>query len=307
MVSKLLVRASESDRLQELATDGGVAGRLTGRIAHRFIAGEELGDATEVARSLNANGRTVSLDLVGEKVRSDTDADRAASDYEAVIAAMAAHGLRSGISIKPSQLGSAQDLGRTRARLSRLAAAAGAAGLHLTLDMEDATTVEATIDLVELLHGEGHQHVGCAVQTALHRTPDDVARLNTLGASVRLCKGAYAEPASIAHQHREDIDEAYHRCARLLLESGTYPRFATHDHRLIGAIRREARALGRGTDAYEFQMLYGIRTDVQDRLVAIGEHLCIYVPFGNAWYPYFVRRLAERPANIVFFARALLP
>lgn len=307
MVSKLLVRASESDRLQELATNGGVTGRLTGRIAHRFIAGEHLDEATEAARVLNAHGRTASLDLVGEKVRSATDADRAASDYDAVIAAMAAQGLRSGISIKPSQLGSGQDLGRTRERLSKLAAAAGASGLHLTLDMEDASTVDGTIRLVELLHGEGHRHVGCAIQSALLRTPDDIARLNALGASLRLCKGAYAEPASIAHQHRADIDEAYHRCARLLLESGTYPRFATHDHRLIGAIRREARELGRGTDAYEFQMLYGIRTDVQDRLVAIGEHLCVYVPFGDAWYPYFVRRLAERPANIVFFARALLP
>lgn len=307
MVSKLLVRASESDRLQGLATNGGVAGRLTGRIAHRFIAGEHLSEATEVARDLNTAGRTVSLDLVGEKVRSDADADQAAQDYLAVIAAMTDQGLRSGISIKPSQLGSGQDLGRTRQRLSGLAAAAGAAGLHLTLDMEDATTVESTIGLVELLHGEGHRHVGCAVQSALHRTPDDIVRLNTLGASVRLCKGAYAEPESIAHQHRDDIDEAYHRCARLLLESGTYPRFATHDHRLIGAIRREARELGRGTDAYEFQMLYGIRTDVQARLVSIGEQLCIYVPFGDAWYPYFVRRLAERPANIVFFARALLP
>ncbi len=307
MVSKLLVRASESDRLQELATNGGITGRLTDRIAHRFIAGDHLSEATEVARSLNARGRNVSLDLVGEKVRSDADADRAATDYDRVIAAMAAQRLTSGVSIKPSQLGAGQDLGRTRQRLSGLATAAGAAGLHLTLDMEDATTVDGTIELVESLHAQGHRHVGCAIQSALHRTPDDIARLNALGASLRLCKGAYAEAPGIAHQRREDIGEAYHRCARLLLESGTYPRFATHDHRLIGAIRRDARELDRGTDAYEFQMLFGIRTDVQERLVAIGEQVCIYVPFGEAWYPYFVRRLAERPANIVFFARALLP
>jgi proline dehydrogenase len=157
MVSKLLVRASESDRLQELATNGGLTGRLTSRIAQRFIAGEHLSEATEVARTLNAEGRSVSLDLVGEKVRTDADADRAASDYDAVIAAMAAQQLTSGISIKPSQLGSGQDLDRTRQRLSGLAAAAGAAGLHLTLDMEDAATVDRTIDLVELLHGEGHR------------------------------------------------------------------------------------------------------------------------------------------------------
>lgn len=307
MVSRILVRASESDQLQQLAMGDGLAGRLTSRITHRFIAGEELGQAAEVARNLNAQGRTVSLDLVGEKVRDEADATAAAQDYRHAIAAMAEHGLTSGVSIKPSQLGSELDLGRTRERLSELAVAAGQAGLHVTLDMEDASTVDRTIQLVEALHGEGHTHIGCAIQAALHRTPEDVARLNELGASLRLCKGAYAEPEAIAHQQREDIDAAYAAAARQLLEGGTYPRFATHDHRLIGTIRRDARELGRGTDTYEFQMLYGIRTDVQQRLTDIGEHLCVYVPFGQAWYPYFVRRLAERPANLLFFARALLP
>jgi proline dehydrogenase len=307
MVSRILVRASESDRLQQLAMGDGLPGRLTGRITHRFIAGEELGQAAEVARELNGAGRTVSLDLVGEKVRDEADADAAAADYRHAIAAMAEHGLASGVSIKPSQLGAALDLGRTRERLAGLAAAAGQTGLHVTLDMEDADTVDTTIDLVQALHDEGHAHVGCAIQAALHRTPEDIARLNELGASLRLCKGAYAEPEAIAHQRREDIDEAYATAARQLLEGGTYPRFATHDHRLIGSIRRDARELGRGTETYEFQMLYGIRTDVQQRLIDIGERLCVYVPFGEAWYPYFVRRLAERPANLWFFARALLP
>jgi proline dehydrogenase len=307
MVSRILVRASESDRLQQLAMGDGFPGRLTGRITHRFIAGEELGQAVEVGRELNATGRTVSLDLVGEKVRDGADADAAAADYRHAIAAMAEHLLRSGVSIKPSQLGAALDLGRTRERLSELAQAAGQAGLHVTLDMEDYPTVDRTIELVEALHAEGHTHVGCAVQTALHRTPEDIARLNELGASLRLCKGAYAEPETIAHQRREDIDEAYEVAARQLLEHGTYPRFATHDHRLIGSIRLDARELGRGTQTYEFQMLYGIRPDVQQRLIDIGERLCVYVPFGQAWYPYFVRRLAERPANLWFFARALLP
>ncbi|MFP4233955.1 MAG: proline dehydrogenase family protein [Nitriliruptoraceae bacterium] len=307
MVSRILVRASESERLQRLAMGDGIAGQLTGRITHRFIAGEELSEAIEVARELNLTGRTVTLDLVGEKVRDEADADVAAIDYRGAIGALAEQGVRSGVSIKPSQLGAALDLGRTRERLSELAAAAGQAGLHLTLDMEDHTTVERTIELVEALHAEGHTHVGCAVQTALHRTPEDIARLNELGASLRLCKGAYAEPVSVAHQDRAAIDEAYAVAARELLAHGTYPRFATHDHRLIGTIRRDARELGRGRESYEFQMLYGIRTDVQQRLIDIGERLCVYVPFGQAWYPYFVRRLAERPANLLFFARALLP
>ena len=303
MVSKLLVRASESDRLQEVAMGTSV----TRRISRRFIAGERLDDATDAARALVASGRTVSLDLVGERVRSDADADAAATDYQAVIEAMSAEELPSGISVKPSQLGTGLDPDRARQRLTGLAEAAGAAGLHLTLDMEDANTVDPTIDLVTDLHEAGHTHVGCAVQAALHRTLDDIDRLNELGASLRLCKGAYAEAAEISHQRREDIDAAYLAGAERLLRDGTYPRFATHDHQLIGSIRRAARDRGRTTAEYEFQMLYGIRDDVQRRLVGIGEQLCVYLPFGDAWYPYFVRRLAERPANMVFFARALLP
>lgn len=301
MVSSLLVRAAQNDRLERLAMDN----RLARRVARRFIAGETLQDGVEAARELAELGRTVSLDLVGEHVTSEVESDAAAQDYLDTIARMAAEGLRSGVSIKPSQLGTGLDVDRARARLTGLAETAAEAGLHVTLDMEDSSTTETTIKLVEALHGDGHQHVGCAVQTALHRTPDDIERLNELEASVRLCKGAYAEPQRIAHQTKAAVDEASRRCATALLERGTYPRFATHDHRLIGFIRGEARRLGRDTDAYEFQMLYGVRTDVQTRLVDIGERLCVYVPFGQAWYAYFMRRLAERPANLVFFARML--
>lgn len=303
MVSTILVRASESTRLASLATNNPAARKLS----RRFIAGESLDEGIEAARDLAAQGRMVSLDLVGEHVTGDEDADAAAEDYRQTIAAMAQHAIPSGVSIKPSQLGSMLDVDRARMRLTGLAGAAGAAGLHLTLDMEDASTTEITIKLVEALHGEGYTHVGCAVQTALHRTPDDVERLSELGASLRLCKGAYAEDDAIAHTDRDAIDDAYARCATALLERGTFPRFATHDHRLIGHIRAEARRLGTATDAYEFQMLYGVRPDVQQRLIDIGEGLCIYVPFGDAWYAYFVRRLAERPANMMFLVRALLP
>jgi len=301
MVSTLLVRASENARLEQLATSNHLARRL----ATRFVAGETIADGINAAQTLVDQGRTVSLDLVGEHVTDEGDADRAAREYDATIAAMAERGLPSGVSIKPSQLGTGLDADRARARLSQLAEQAGRAGLHVTLDMEDSSTTETTLKLVEELHGEGHTHVGCAVQSYLHRTPDDVAQLNELGASLRLCKGAYAESERIAHRDKRAIDEAYRRCATALLEHGTYPRFATHDHRLIGDVRSEARRLGRTTDEYEFQMLYGVRTDVQDRLVEIGERLCIYLPFGDAWYAYFMRRLAERPANVLFFLRAL--
>ena len=190
--------------------------------------------------------------------------------------------------------------------LSEIAKEAGRIGAHVTLDMEDRSTTESTVRLVEALQAAGHAHVGCALQSALLRTPDDILRLSEVGASIRLCKGAYAEPASVAHQRRVHVDAAYRRCATILLERGTYPRFATHDHRLIGHVRREARRLGRAPGDHEFQLLHGVRTDVAARLVELGEAVCIYVPFGDAWYAYFVRRLAERPANLLFLLRALL-
>jgi proline dehydrogenase len=301
MVSTALVRASENERLARLATHN----RVAQRVARRFVAGETLAEGIAAAQELTRDGRTVSLDLVGEHVTNEAESDRAARGYLDTIEAMSAEGVPSGVSIKPSQLGTALDADRARERLSRLAVAAAEAGLHVTLDMEDSSTTETTIKLVESLHGEGHAHVGCAVQSYLHRTEDDIERLNDVGASVRLCKGAYAEGSRIAYQDRGAIDAAYERCATALLERGSYPRFATHDHRLIGFVRREARRLGRDTDDYEFQMLFGVRNDVQQRLVDIGERLCVYVPFGEAWYAYFMRRLAERPANLVFFLRML--
>lgn len=301
MVSTVLVRASEDPRLAALATENALARRL----ARRFVAGETLVEGIAAAQDLVRRGRTVTLDLVGEHVDSHDEAEHATSDYLEAVAAMAQTEVRSGLSVKPSQLGSELDEGRARDRLRRIAESAGRAGLHVTLDMEDSTTTETTIRLVEGLHADGMQHVGCAVQAYLHRTSEDLARLNELGASVRLCKGAYAEPAGLAYQDRQTIEAAYLSCAADLLKDGTYPRFATHDHRLIGAIRRDARRLERSNDEYEFQMLYGVRTDVQDRLVDIGESLCVYLPYGRAWYAYFMRRLAERPANLWFFARAL--
>jgi proline dehydrogenase len=301
MLASLLVRASENRRLERFATGN----PLAQRIAHRFVAGVSLEEGLSVARTLDAAGRTISLDLVGEHVDDDASADAAARDYEATLAAIAEHRLPAGVSIKPSQLGSSLSVDQTLRRLTVLAKTAAAAGAHVTLDMEDSGTTETTIALVEALHADGHAHVGCAVQAYLHRTPDDIERLSALGASVRLCKGAYAEGPAVAHQSRDAVDEAYRACTTALLERGTYPRFATHDHRMIAHARREVARLGLARDSYEFQMLYGVRTELQQRLVDSRESLCIYVPFGQAWYAYFVRRLAERPANLVFFLRAL--
>ena len=301
MVSRLLVRASESARLERLVSSNPLARGL----AIRFVAGERLEDGVRVANALADDGLLISLDLVGEHV-TDVDAARAAADEQrAAVDAIGAGRLPAGISVKPSQLGSSFAPETCMELLERLAKDADKVGAHVTLDMEDSSTTETTVGLVEALHRAGQRHVGCAVQAYLHRTPADLRRLSTLGASVRLCKGAYAEAPNIALQRNAHVDRAYRECATMLLEHGTYPRFATHDHRIIGFVRREARRLGVTPDAYEFQMLYGVRPDLQQRLVDIGEQVCVYVPFGDAWYAYFVRRLAERPANLLFLLRAL--
>lgn len=302
MISQLLIRASQDKRLERLVTES----PITSTVSQRFIAGDGLADGIAVAEDLARTGRTVSLDLVGEHVDSLDAADGALTGYLDAIAALGERGIDGGISVKPTQLGSKIHIDEATARLGQIAASAQAAGLHVTLDMEDSSTTQATVDLVTSLHAAGHTNVGCAVQAYLHRTTTDVEALSATGASLRLCKGAYAEPGHVAYQEDAQIDAAYRDLASYLLQRGTYPRFATHDHRLIGFIRREARRLGRTTDEYEFQMLYGVRPDVQARLTALGERVCVYVPYGPAWYAYFMRRLAERPANVGFFLRALL-
>lgn len=302
MISQLLIHASQDERLGRLITGN----PLTRAVAQRFVAGDTLEDGIRAATELHQRGHTVSLDLVGEHVGTTDAADEAAHGYQEAIAALRDRHLAGGISVKPTQLGLTLDPNEAARRLGDIAAAAKTGGFHVTLDMEDSSTTAATVDLVTALHQQGHDHVGCAVQAYLHRTPADVEALSAAGASLRLCKGAYAEPDDVAYKGNSEVDAAYRELASYLLERGTYPRFATHDHRLIGFIRREARRLGRSTDEYEFQMLYGVRPDVQDRLAALGERVCVYVPYGPAWYPYFMRRLAERPANIAFFLRALV-
>jgi proline dehydrogenase len=171
--------------------------------------------------------------------------------------------------------------------------------------MEGSDVTEATVAIVERLRQAGHADVGCAVQSYLRRTWADVERLSGAGASLRLCKGAYAEPESVAYQSRGEVDIAYAEAATYLLQHGTYPRIATHDDVLIEHVKRTARRLGKEPGDFEFQMLHGVRASLQDALVADGWRLRVYVPFGHEWYPYFMRRLAERPANLLFFLRAL--
>ncbi|GGI09767.1 proline dehydrogenase family protein [Egicoccus halophilus] len=301
MLRWLLSRAAGDPRLAELAATS----PLVRPLVDRFVAGDTLEDGLRAATELAAVGATLTLDHVGEYVTDEQDADAAAGAYRDLLARSAEEQLPAGISVKPTQLGLLLDRPGCKARVADLAARAAEADAHVTLDMEDHTVTEATVRLVEQAHADGATNVGCALQSALHRTPEDVRRLTRLGAGIRLCKGAYAEPAHVAWQRRVEVDRAYLEAARYLLREATYPRFATHDHRLVAAIKREAAVLGRARDSYEFQMLYGVRDDLQRTLVGDGYRLCVYVPYGTEWFPYVVRRLAERPANLAFFLRAL--
>ena len=301
MVRTLLIKASESEALRHQ-----IMGRaLTRDIAMRFVAGDTLDDGMAASRQLAAGGKTVTLDYLGEAVTDEAEARTAAKAYLEAMTRLEDEGLPAGVSIKPTQMGLGFNDGLCIELLGEIAAAGEHCAEHVTLDMEGSDVTEDTVALVERLQAAGHGYVGCAVQSYLHRTLADVARLSAAGASLRLCKGAYAEPAEVAYQARDQVDASYARCAEYLLREGTYPRFATHDHRLIRHICKLARTLGKPPTSYEFQMLYGVRPALQDQLVADGYRVRVYVPYGDQWYPYFMRRLAERPANVVFFLRAL--
>jgi proline dehydrogenase len=303
MLRRALLRAAASPTLSHRATTS----PLVHQVVARYVAGETLEDGIAVGRRLTDEGGELTIDHVGEYVDGLEHAEAAAQVYRDLLGRIGEEQLPAGVSVKPTQLGLLLDLERCTELVEDLAKRAHDAGVHVTLDMEDHTVTEATVRLVERAHTAGYANVGCAIQTALHRTPEDVRRLTSAGASLRLCKGAYAEPAHLAHQRRVDVDRAYLNEARYLLEHGHHPRFATHDHRLVATIKRWAAELGRDRASYEFQMLYGVRPDMQRALVADGYRLRVYLPFGAEWFPYFTRRLAERPANLAFFLRALAP
>ncbi|MDP8962215.1 MAG: proline dehydrogenase family protein [Actinomycetota bacterium] len=301
MLRRALIAGSNSRLLQRTAS----LLPWTRAVAMRFVAGETLDDALAVARRLNSRGASVSLDALGEAVLEPSIAHAAAETYRETLTRMAAAGIEGSISVKLTQLGLDVDPDLCRELVADVCAAAAALGSDVTLDMEDSSHTQATVDLVLALRGLGHGNVGCAVQSYLYRTPDDVSKLSAAGASLRLCKGAYAEPPEVAYQKRAEVDAAYAQLSQTLLRGGIYPRIATHDKRLVHHAKSLARRYGRGPREFEFQMLYGVGEALQRELVTDGYRLRVYVPFGSEWYPYFMRRLAERPANLVFFVRAV--
>lgn len=271
-------------------------------VATRFVAGETLDHAVAAVRSINAKGATVSLDHLGEHVSSREEAEAARDDYLACLERIAGEGLDANISIKLTQLGMGTDDGLAVESLHQLAERAAAAGTSVTVDMEESHHTAVTIDIYEKVQS-AHGNLGIAVQSYLRRTRDDLDRIIPLGGHVRLCKGAYAEPEDLAFQNQGEVDASFDALLHLLMSSpDVYPAIASHDDARIDLGRQLAADRG---GRYEYQMLYGVRPKLQDQMLAEGLPLRIYVPYGVAWYPYLTRRMAERPANLIFFLRAL--
>ncbi|MGH3665323.1 MAG: proline dehydrogenase family protein [Egibacteraceae bacterium] len=296
-----LLKAADSAFLQRQVTSR----RVTRNLALRYVAGETLDEGLAVTRTLAAQGRSVTFDYLGEAVSTEDEARAASKIVLEAIDRIGQEQLPAGVSVKPTQMGLERSPELCAELLDEICQAAGRIGQHVTFDMEGSSVTEPTVAMVERLRATGHGDVGCAVQSYLYRTRADVERLTAAGASLRLCKGAYAEPPEVAFQSRAEVDISYADCATYLLERGVYPRIATHDVRLIDHVKRTVARLGKELDDFEFQMLYGVRASLQDALVNEGYRLRVYVPFGHQWYPYFMRRLAERPANIIFFLRSL--
>lgn len=276
------------------------------RVAMRFVAGESLDDALVVISELNRNGSTVSIDALGENVTDPTQAKAAAEIYLEALDAIEARDLSANVSVKLTQMGLDFDPDLAFGLAETIVARARVASTSVTFDMEDHRYTDRTIEVCLALAGQDPASVGLALQAYLHRTPDDLARLTEAGVHIRLCKGAYAEPEEVALTKRSDIDARYASLAVALMRSGSYAMIATHDERLVRHAERQARTLGRDPSTVEFQMLYGVRRDLQQRLISEGNRLRVYVPFGSEWYPYLMRRIAERPGNVRFFAEALL-
>jgi proline dehydrogenase len=291
-------------RLARVASRYGM--RRPGSFARRFVAGETIEEAIDAARTLESQGLTTTLDLLGEGVHSLAGALEATSAYVGLIEAVAQSGITRNISIKLTQLGLEVDRATTIDNLRRLLDAASRTGFFVRIDMESSAHTSATLDVLETVWGMGYRDVGVVIQSYLKRSPQDVQRLIALGVRVRLVKGAYREPPAVALQRKTDVDAAFIELMRLLLVDGVYPAIATHDPAMIAETRRFAHDRRIAPHTFEFQLLYGIRRDLQASLVRDGHRVRIYVPFGRDWFPYFMRRLGERPANVGFVLRSVL-
>ena len=289
--------------LQRLASKYGMA--PGGGFARRFIAGETVEEAVTCVQDLRHQGLLLTLDYLGESVSSAAAAAAAAADYVKIINAIVASGIERNISLKLTQLGLDVDRATAVDNMRRILEPADANGFFVRIDMENSPYTDATLVIFETLWQQGHRQIGTVIQSYMKRSEADIRRLNALGSRVRLVKGAYKEPKEVAYQNKSEVDAAFVDLMRLLLDEGTYPAIATHDPDMIDATKAHAKSKGYASDRFEFQMLYGIRRDLQAALVKEGYRVRVYVPFGKQWYPYFMRRLGERPANVSFVVKAM--
>jgi proline dehydrogenase len=293
---------AQIDRLRRLASRYGMR---PGGFARRFIAGETVEEALEAVANLPARGLRLTLDYLGESVATFDEAHAASIEYVRIINAIVASGVERNVSLKLTQLGLDVDLATAVDNMRRVLEPADGHGFFVRIDMENSPYTDRTLRVFEMLWQQGHRGIGTVIQSCLHRSPRDVQRLNELGSRVRLVKGAYKEPKTVAFQDKGGTDAAFVELMRELLDHGHFPAIATHDVAMIDATKRYAAQRGYAKDRFEFQMLYGIRRDLQTSLVAEGYGVRVYVPFGQQWFPYFMRRLGERPANIGFVLRGI--
>ncbi|MDF4253239.1 proline dehydrogenase family protein [Streptomyces sp. WMMB303] len=305
MLGPVLLAAARSDSIRRLVS----AAPVTRPMVDRFVAGERLDPCLDSVAALAARGMQVTIDHLGEDITDRSEALRNRDAYLALTDALAAAGLaeQAEMSVKLSAFGQALPGGHDLAHDNVLPVveAAAAAGTTVTLDMEDHTTVDSTLAILSQLR-ERFPGTGAVVQSYLFRTEEDCHALAGEGSRVRLVKGAYKEPAEVAYQDKHEVDRAYVRCLKILMAGEGYPMVGSHDPRMVAIAQNLAERYGRKRDEYEFQMLYGIRAAEQERLVADGYRMRVYVPYGTDWYGYFMRRLAERPANMGFFLRSLV-
>jgi len=296
-----ILRAADSARLRRFVDRFGM--RLG---AARFVAGETLDECIAVLRRLNDDGLKVNTTLLGEDIGSAAEAAGVVEEYLRIVNRLVDESLRANVALKLTHLGLVFDEERAYANVERIVAHAGGLGAFVRIDMEESTWVEPTLRSYERLREAGHENVGIVLQAYLYRAPSDLERLLPLAPNLRIVKGAYLEPPSVAHPEKRDVDVAYVRLVERALRGGAYVAVATHDERIIRHVQSFVQREGIGRDRFELQMLYGVRPALQRSLAAQGYEVLVATPFGPEWYPYLMRRLAERPANILFFLRNLL-
>jgi proline dehydrogenase len=306
MLRTFFVRLSENPSLRNFAERSSLGRRVSGR----FVAGTEIADAVRATQAINQAGMSVSIDNLGENVTNPDEARHSAQLYHQILEAIAANHLNANISLKLTHMGLDVDEGLARDIVSGLVAEAAAMNPpgFVRVDMEGSPYTQRTLDFVHELHrmpGNGNS-VGTVIQAYLRRSESDIEKLLAEGIRIRLCKGAYKESADIAFAAKSEVDANYVKLMKILMKSGIYHGLATHDESIVQQAEAFAKAENLARDSFEFQMLYGIRRDLQQRLVREGWRVRVYIPFGTEWYPYFMRRLGERPANVLFIVRNLL-